>query len=62
MIKEDLVKAEYRKYPEQMIEEKLEHLGRLMGCARQLDMAMSDENMVAWYARAFLEGNYGFKR
>ena len=62
MIKEDLVKAEYRKYPQPMIEEKLGHLGRLMGCARQLDMTMSDETMVTWYARAFLEGNYGFKR
>ncbi|MBI5605330.1 MAG: phosphoenolpyruvate synthase [Deltaproteobacteria bacterium] len=62
MIKEDLVKGEYRKYPEPMTEEKLEYLGRLMGCARQLDMVMADENMVAWYARAFLEGNYGFRR
>ncbi len=49
MVKEDLVKADYRKYPEPMTEEKLKHLGRLMGCARQLDMTMSDENMVAWY-------------
>ncbi len=61
LVKEDLVKAEYRKYPEPMIEEKLEHLGRLMGCARQLDMTMSDEAMIGWYARAFLEGNYAFK-
>lgn len=62
MVKEDLVKAEYRKYPEPMTEEKLGHLGRLMGCARQLDMTMADENIVAWHARAFLEGNYEFKR
>jgi pyruvate,water dikinase len=62
MVKEDLVKADYRKYPEPMTEEKLAHLGRLMGCARQLDMTMSDENMVSWYARAFLEGNYEFKK
>ncbi|OGP50139.1 MAG: hypothetical protein A2Y79_07460 [Deltaproteobacteria bacterium RBG_13_43_22] len=62
MIKEDLVKADYRKYPEPMTKEKLGHLGRLMGCARQLDMTMADENMVAWHAQAFLEGNYGFKR
>jgi pyruvate, water dikinase len=62
MIKEDMVKAEYRKYPAEMIEEKLEHLGRLMGCARQLDMTLSDETMVNWYAQAFLAGNYGFQR
>ncbi len=62
MIKEDLVKGEFRKYPEPMTEEKLAHLGRLMGCARQLDMTLADENLVAWYAQAFLEGNYEFKR
>jgi pyruvate,water dikinase len=62
MIKEDLVKADYRKYPEPMTEEKLGHLGRLMGCARQLDMTLADENLVAWYAQAFLSGNYEFKR
>jgi pyruvate,water dikinase len=62
MIKEDLIKAEYRKYPELMTEEKLEHLGRLMGCVRQTDMAMSDEGMVNWYAQAFLSGNYSFKK
>ncbi len=62
MIKDDLVKAQYRKYPELMTEDKLAHLGRLMGCARQLDMTMADENMVTWHARAFLAGNYGFKR
>jgi pyruvate, water dikinase len=62
MIKEDMVKAQYRKYPEAMSEEKLEHLGRLMGCARQLDMTLADETLVAWYAQAFLAGNYSFKR
>jgi pyruvate, water dikinase len=62
MIKEDLVKADFRKYPSSMTEEKLGHLGRLMGCARQLDMTMADENAVAWYAKAFLSGNYEFKR
>ena len=62
MIKEDLVKADYRKFPEAMTEEKLGHLGRLMGCARQLDMTLADENLVAWYAQAFLAGNYEFKR
>ena len=62
LIKEDLVKADYRKYPEPMTEEKLGHLGRLMGCARQLDMTLADENLVAWHAQAFLSGNYEFKR
>jgi pyruvate,water dikinase len=62
MIKEDLIMAEYRNFPESMTEEKLIYLGRLMGCVRQTDMAMADEGMVNWYAQAFLSGNYGFKR
>lgn len=62
MIKEDLIKGEFRKYPESMIKEKLEHLGRLMGCARQLDMTMADDALVVWHAQAFLKGNYGFVR
>jgi pyruvate,water dikinase len=62
IIREDLVKADYRKYPQPMTEEKLGYLGRLMGCARQLDMILADENLVAWHAQAFLSGNYEFKR
>lgn len=62
MVREDLVKAGYRKYPQAMTEDKLVHLGKLMGCARQLDMAMADEHSVTWYAQAFLDGNYEFKR
>jgi pyruvate, water dikinase len=61
-IKEDMIKAQYRKFPESMTKDRLEDLGRLMGCARQLDMVMADDVTVDWYAQAFLSGNYGFKR
>jgi pyruvate, water dikinase len=58
MVKEDLVKAQFRKFPPSSIEEKLDYLGRLMGCARLLDMTMSEENVVDRYVRSFLSGEY----
>ena len=56
----DLVVARLWKYPRPLLEEKLDLLGRLMGCARQRDMVMADETTVEWYIQAFLEGNYRF--
>lgn len=58
MVKEDLVKAQFRKFPPSSIEEKLDSLGRLMGCARLLDMTMSEENVVDRYVQSFLSGEY----
>ena len=43
------------------MEEKLDLLGRLMGCARQRDMLMADDAIVDWYAAAFLAENYKFE-
>ena len=56
----DLVVAKLWKYPQALMEEKLDLLGRLMACARQRDMVMGDEKIVDWYIQAFLEGNYRF--
>jgi pyruvate,water dikinase len=56
----DLVVAKLWKYPQALMEEKLDLLGRLMACARQKDMIMADENIMNWYIKAFLEGNYRF--
>jgi pyruvate, water dikinase len=56
----DLVVAKLGKYPQPLMEEKLDMLGRLMACARQRDMVMGDEKKVDWYIQAFLEGNYRF--
>jgi len=56
----DLVMAKLWKYPQTLMEEKLDMLGKLMACARQRDMVMGDEKIVDWYIQAFLEGNYRF--
>jgi pyruvate, water dikinase len=56
----DLVMAKLGKYPQTLMEEKLDLLGRLMACARQRDMVMGDEKIVDWHIQAFLEGNYRF--
>jgi pyruvate,water dikinase len=61
IIKGDLVKARYPKSPSSRIEEKLDYLGRLMGCARLLDMTMSDEHIVDRYVRSFFAGDYSFR-
>jgi pyruvate,water dikinase len=56
----DLVVGRLWKYPRELLEEKLDLLGRLMGCARQRDMLMADDAIVDWYTEAFLAGNYRF--
>ncbi len=56
----DLVVGRLWKYPRELMEEKLDMLGRLMGCARQRDMLMADDAIVDWYTEAFLAGNYRF--
>ncbi len=57
----DLVVGRLWKYPRELLEEKLDLLGRLMGCARQRDMLMADDAIVDWYAAAFLAENYKFE-
>lgn len=56
----DLVVAKLWKYPRPLMEEKLDLVGRLMGCARQRDMIMTAGEQVDWYVEAFLAGNYRF--
>ena len=56
----DLVVARLWKYPRPLMEEKLDLVGRLMGCARQRDMVMADGAQVDWYVEAFLAENYRF--
>jgi pyruvate, water dikinase len=57
----DLVVGRLGKYPQPLMEDKLDLLGRLMACARQRDMVMGDDKIVDWYIQAFLEGNYRFE-
>jgi len=59
-VKGDLVIADLKGASRKETEEKLDMLGRLMGCSRQLDMAISSVDAKDWYVKAFLEGNYSF--
>ena len=54
----DLVTARLRRYPAPASEAGLEVLGRLMGCARQLDMLLRSEAGVADFVEHFLNGRY----
>ena len=58
--KEDLVYARIQKYDQATTEERLDMLGRLTLCTRQLDMLMDSESRVTWFVNAFMEGNYNF--
>jgi pyruvate,water dikinase len=54
----DLVTARMQRYAAPASEEALEVLGKLMGCARQLDMLLHSEAAVAQYVERFLAGAY----
>jgi pyruvate,water dikinase len=54
----DLVTARLRRAPARASEEGLELLGRLMGCARQLDMLLRSDDQVTELVESFLEGRY----
>ncbi|MCE5334025.1 MAG: hypothetical protein LLG06_05500 [Desulfobacteraceae bacterium] len=61
-LKGDLVHAEIKKYECPAMQEKLDMLGRLMGAVRLLDMVLSDDGRIEWYADEFMKGNYTFTR
>jgi pyruvate,water dikinase len=54
----DLVTARKQRQSSRASEEGLETLGRLMGCARQLDMLIHSEETVAAFVESFLAGRY----
>jgi pyruvate,water dikinase len=54
----DLVTGRLHKYPGERIRQTLEVLGRLTLCARQLDMLMDDDAMVASFVAAFLAEDF----
>jgi pyruvate,water dikinase len=56
--REDLVTAWYKGYGKKACVENLEILGKLMGCARQLDMLTADVRKVNYYIENFIGGNY----
>jgi pyruvate,water dikinase len=57
----DLVNAWLKKAPAEETAAMLDILGRLMACSSQLDMYMTNSEVMKWYVRQFLEGNYGFQ-
>lgn len=59
-IKGDMVIADIKGASQKDTEYRLDILGRLLGCSRQLDMAISSMDAKDWYVKAFLEGNYSF--
>ncbi|MEW6336993.1 MAG: PEP/pyruvate-binding domain-containing protein [Acidobacteriota bacterium] len=58
--RQDLLNAWVRKRPGEFIEEKLALLGRLMGCARQLDVVMEADTTVHECVEAFLADRFDF--
>jgi pyruvate,water dikinase len=56
----DLVTAWLRRYPVNVSERGLELIGKLMGCARQLDMVLNSAEDVNEYAARFLQQDYDF--
>ena len=59
-VRGDMVIADLKGASLSETENKLEMLGRLLGCSRQLDMAISSMEAKDWYVKAFLEENYSF--
>jgi pyruvate,water dikinase len=58
--KGDMVRGEIKKYEEALLVETLDHLGRLLGSVRLLDMHLGDDRQVDWYVEQFMRGNYQF--
>ena len=60
-LKADRVRGEIKKYQREILEDKLDWLGRLLGSVRLLDMVLSENHQVDWYADQFMRGNYQFE-
>jgi pyruvate,water dikinase len=60
--REDLVTAWMRRYPQPESETALELIGRLMVCARQLDIRMHTDADIKIHANRFLAGKYDIFR
>jgi pyruvate,water dikinase len=58
--RQDLLNAWVRQLPRERIEEQLAMLGRLMACARQLDVVMHGEKTVTACIDAFMSDRFAF--
>jgi pyruvate, water dikinase len=54
----DVIRARFRKRPQEEMEERLNLLGRLMAYVRQMDMLMASDDYVHLLAERFLAGHY----
>jgi pyruvate,water dikinase len=57
----DLVNAWFKKAPAEQTEANLDILGRLIASSTHLDMYMASPEVMKWYVRQFLAGNYSFR-
>jgi pyruvate, water dikinase len=58
----DRVNARYQKHELNLMEEKLDLIGRLLQFTRQMDMLMINEASIDVLAKNFLEGNYNLDK
>jgi len=58
----DWLRAEMKKYDQERTAGTLDHLGRLLGSVRLLDMVLADDAQIDWYVEEFFKGNYAFDR
>ncbi len=56
----DLIEANFKGGDKELVAEKLEWLGRLLGATRLMDMYLDDASLVADYVQDFLDGRYDF--
>lgn len=59
--KGDMIRGQLKKHDQNLIREKLDLLGRLMGSVRLLDMVLSDDRKIDWFVEEFFKGNYTFQ-
>lgn len=61
-LKGDMVTGRLKEHDMELVQEKLDLLGRLFGAVRMLDMVLSDDREIDWYVEEFFKGNYSFRQ
>ncbi len=56
----DLIDGELKGGEKESIEQKLDIIGRLLGCTRLMDMYLKDSTMVENFVEEFMNGRYHF--
>lgn len=60
--KADLLEAKLPSLPADIMKEKLDMVGRLLGATKLMDMVLVDQQMVAEYVQDFYKGRYSFSQ